>query len=46
MGLGLFLCRSIIQSHGGEIFCDINQDGGCTFTFTLPLVDLSSLRLE
>lgn len=46
MGLGLFLCRSIVKSHGGEITCDINEKGGCTFTFTLPLADLSNLRTE
>lgn len=46
MGLGLFLCRSIVESHGGTIRCDINKKGGCTFTFTLPLADLSNLRTE
>ncbi|MEM1422572.1 MAG: ATP-binding protein [Planctomycetota bacterium] len=37
MGLGLSLCRSIIESHGGEIRADTNRYGGLTFTFTLPL---------
>ncbi len=38
MGLGLTLCRSIIETHGGELRADINRHGGLTFTFTLPLL--------
>ena len=37
MGLGLSLCRSIIESHKGEIRADTNRYGGLTFTCTLPL---------
>jgi PAS domain S-box-containing protein len=37
MGLGLFLARSIIASHGGRIWADNNPGGGTTFHFTLPL---------
>ena len=36
-GLGLFIAKSIIEAHGGEIFAENNRDGkGVTFTFTLP----------
>lgn len=37
-GLGLFLCKGIIEAHGGEITAKNNKDGGATFEFTLPLV--------
>ncbi|MCW5745378.1 MAG: PAS domain S-box protein [Alphaproteobacteria bacterium] len=37
MGIGLSICRSIIQSHGGDIRALPNPAGvGTTFTFTLP----------
>jgi len=36
IGLGLFLCKSIIQAHGGEICLLDNQPKGCIFRFTLP----------
>lgn len=37
LGLGLSLCRSIIETHGGALRCDINPLGGMTFTVVLPL---------
>jgi two-component system sensor histidine kinase KdpD len=37
VGLGLAICRSIVEAHGGEIHAS-NFDGGCV-TFTLPLGD-------
>ena len=36
LGLGLYLCRSIINAHGGEITLKDNTPQGCVFTFTLP----------
>ena len=36
IGLGLFLCKSIIQAHGGEITLLDNKPHGCIFRFTLP----------
>jgi two-component system, LuxR family, sensor kinase FixL len=38
MGVGLSICRTIIESHGGVIRADPNPDGGTIFTFTLPRV--------
>ena len=40
-GLGLFICKSIIQAHGGRIWAENNNIGadsntGATFTFSLP----------
>lgn len=37
MGMGLNICRSIIESHHGRLWFEDNPDGGCTFRFTLPL---------
>lgn len=36
LGLGLSLCKSIINAHGGEIYVSDNTPHGCIFTFTLP----------
>jgi signal transduction histidine kinase len=38
MGMGLPISRSIIESHGGELWAAPNSDRGMTFNFTLPLV--------
>ena len=41
-GLGLFICKSIIEAHGGSIWAENNPDGkGATFSFTLPLGQIS-----
>jgi signal transduction histidine kinase len=37
-GLGLYISKSIVDSHGGKIWAYNNKDGiGATFTFTLPV---------
>ncbi len=41
IGLGLSLCKSIIDAHGGEITLKDNEPHGSIFTFTLPLDDVS-----
>ncbi|MGN6624695.1 MAG: sensor histidine kinase, partial [Candidatus Nitrosocosmicus sp.] len=39
-GLGLFICKGIIEAHGGNIWAKNNEEGekGATFAFNLPLI--------
>jgi signal transduction histidine kinase len=37
MGLGLTICRSIAEPHGGELRYEPNPGGGTIFRFTLPV---------
>ncbi len=36
-GLGLYICKSTVQAHGGEIKIDSIKNKGTTVTFTLPV---------
>ena len=38
MGLGLSICKVIIENHGGRIWAENNDRGGADFCFTLPLL--------
>ncbi|MDZ8107916.1 MAG: ATP-binding protein [Nostoc sp. DedQUE12a] len=41
LGLGLYLCKQIINAHGGEIGINATSETGATFWFTLPIVSNS-----
>jgi two-component system sensor kinase FixL len=39
MGVGLSICRTIIEAHGGRIAARANDGGGTVFEFTLPFAE-------
>ena len=41
LGLGLYLCRAIVEAHGGAIRVEDNVPHGCVFSFTLPLGEVT-----
>jgi signal transduction histidine kinase len=37
MGMGLAICRSIVETHGGKMWAGANKPRGAVFQFALPL---------
>ena len=41
LGLGLALCKSIVEAHGGSIRLEDNRPSGCCFSFSLPEAEVN-----
>jgi signal transduction histidine kinase len=37
VGIGLSICRSIIEAHSGRLWVDAHEPSGAAFRFTLPV---------
>jgi C4-dicarboxylate-specific signal transduction histidine kinase len=42
MGVGLSICQSIVESHGGKIWTEANQPQGVIFRFRLPVISAAA----
>jgi two-component system sensor kinase FixL len=43
MGVGLSICRTIVEGHGGQIWAEDNPAGGTIFSFTLRAINEENL---
>ncbi len=45
MGVGLSLCRAIVEAHGGRLWAEPNPEGGTIFRFTIPIAGAEVARV-
>jgi PAS domain S-box-containing protein len=46
VGMGLSICQSIIEAHGGRLWAEANEPRGIVFQFTLPAVQVAARQAE
>ncbi|TIV77758.1 MAG: GHKL domain-containing protein, partial [Mesorhizobium sp.] len=44
MGMGLAICRSIVEAHCGRLWAENVETGGASITFSLPITAASSVK--
>jgi hypothetical protein len=44
MGMGLSICKSIIEAHSGRLWAENHPEGGAMFSFTVPICETTGVR--
>jgi PAS domain S-box-containing protein len=46
IGLGLPICKRLVDAHGGQIFCESKKGNGTTFTLILPILEAAEKNID